>query len=188
MYRAVGLLAIESGAAPDDAAAVTALAERLQIHFVDTADGTRVLVNGRDVTERIRAEDVTSAASVVSTITRVRELMVTQQREIGSSHRNVVMEGRDIGTVVFPQADVKIYLDAAADVRTARRLKDADVAGASSESMVRKRIDDRDQRDRTRQVSPLMAAADAICLDSSTLTAEEVLEKVWAIVKTKMSK
>jgi CMP/dCMP kinase len=187
MYRAVGLMAIENRTPADDASAVIGLAEKADIRFVETSCGIRVHLNGRDVTERIRSADVTDAASIVSTIPGVRDLLVAQQRAIGSSPRGVVMEGRDIGTVVFPEADLKIYLDAAADIRTTRRIKDRELGEASPESVVREQIETRDHRDRTRKASPMMAAADAVHLDSSQLTAEEVLEKVWAMLKPRVA-
>lgn len=183
MYRAVGLKAIESGVAPGDAAAVIALTQQARIEFVETPTGMRVHLDGRDVTERIRSSEVTDAASIVSTIPRVRELLVAQQRTIGSSPRGVVMEGRDIGTVVFPQADVKIYLDAAADVRGARRHGDGESARHISESTVRELLEERDRRDRTRTASPLVAAGDAVHIDSTQLSAEQVIARVWALLE-----
>jgi len=190
MYRAVALLALENHAAPEDAAAVIALAERAEIRFAETASGMRVRLKGRDmlerdVTERIRAADVTDAASIVSTIPRVRELLVARQRALGSSPVGVVMEGRDIGTVVFPNADLKIYLDAAPDIRTTRRLQDGENVEPTSESVLREQIETRDSRDRTRRASPLVAAPDAVRLDTSQLTAEEVLNTVWAMIQSK---
>lgn len=183
MYRAVALKTIENGVAPADAVAVIALAERAMIEFVEMPTGMRVHLDSRDVTERIRAADVTDAASIVSTIPRVRELLVAQQRAIGSGPRGVVMEGRDIGTVVFPNADVKVYLDAATEVRSARRYQDGETQQQISQSVVREQLEERDRRDRTRAASPLMAAADAVHIDSSQLGVEQVLEKVWALVE-----
>lgn len=188
MYRAVGLKSIASGVPPQDAAAVSALAERAQIEFVDTSAGTRVHLDGRDVTERIRAADVTDAASIVSAIQRVRELLVARQRAMGQQPRGVVMEGRDIGTVVFPNADVKVYLDAAADVRSARRHQDGETPQQISQSKVREQLEERDRRDRTRAASPLLPAADAVRIDSSRLSVEQVLEKVWALVREAAAK
>ncbi len=183
MYRAVGLKSIESGVDCRDVAAVTALVERAEIRFVETPAGMRVHLDGRDVTEAIRASDVTDAASIVSTIPRVRELMVAQQRALGDSIHSVVMEGRDIGTVVFPSADLKIYLDAAPDVRSTRRFNDGESLGQITKSEVQEQIEERDRRDRTRQASPLTPADNAIHVDSSQLTAEEVLERVWSMVE-----
>jgi cytidylate kinase len=188
MYRAVGLKAIESGVSLCDAGTVAALTEQAKIEFVETASGMRVHLDGQDVTERIRSSDVTDAASIVSTIPRVRELLVAQQRAMGSGPRGVVMEGRDIGTVVFPGADVKVYLDAASEVRGARRFKDGETARQTSESEVRERIEERDRRDRTRKASPLTPADDAFHLDSTQLSAEAVLAEVWALVETAANK
>ncbi|MSO18937.1 MAG: (d)CMP kinase [Acidobacteria bacterium] len=183
MYRAVGLKSIESGVASNDAVAVANLAEQIAIRFVETAAGMRVHLDGCDVTERIRAADVTDAASIVSTIPRVRELMVVHQRALGDSTHSVVMEGRDIGTVVFPSAHLKIYLDAAPDVRSTRRFNDGESVGQITKSEVQEQIEERDRRDRTRQASPLIPSDDAVHVDSSQLTAAEVLERVWSMVE-----
>ena len=184
MYRAVGLKAIERGAAFSDAAAVSELAEASDIRFVESPEGMRVHLDGRDVTERIRAADVTDAASIVSTIPRVRELMVAQQRTLGGSPRGVVLEGRDIGTVVFPQAAVKVYLDAETAVRGARRFQDGETSRQISESEVREQLEERDRRDRTRHASPLKLADGAVHVDTTRLTADEVLARVWALVES----
>ena len=144
-------------------------------------DGNRVLLDGRDVSERIREPDVTAAASRVSVHPAVRAYMVARQQEMGE-RGGVVMEGRDIGTVVFPNADVKIFLEAAPEVRVERRLKQ----GSNEGKNVAAELQERDQRDRTRAVSPLTPAADAVILDSTHLSIDDVVEKAEALVRAKM--
>ncbi len=130
MYRALGLKSIEAGVPVSDGAALLALAQRSTIELEPTPEGNRVLLDGRDVSARIRERDVTDAASRVSTHPEVREWMVGKQREMGAQG-GVIMEGRDIGTVVFPDAEVKIFLDADPSVREGRRVSPGQCAGRS---------------------------------------------------------
>lgn len=173
MYRAVALATIEAGVDPHDSEAVVALATRSDIDLEGDPDSLKVLLNGRDVTERIRSEDVTAMSSVVSTIPGVRRAMVARQREL--AQRGAVLNGRDIGTVVFPEADVKFFLTAAPEERAERRFKEDrltnhDVSFAETlADMV-----ERDRRDSTRADSPLKVADDAIVIDSSGLSIEDV--------------
>jgi len=186
MYRALGLRALETHVPLDDEQQLAELARRSNISLVPTENGNRVLLDGRDVSERIRASDVTAAASQVSVHPAVRAWMVARQREMGKMG-GVVMEGRDIGTKVFPDADVKIFLDANENVRADRRVRqhsaqdDADRSKKIAEEMRH-----RDQRDTNRTTSPLVAAADAVILDSSHMTLEEVLEAVQRLVEQKL--
>src|SRR5512141_1603515 len=142
MYRALGLKAIENGVGFDDEGALLELARNSRIALEPRVDGNRVLLDGRDVSERIRETDVTAAASRVSVHPAVRAYMVARQQEMGE-RGGVVMEGRDIGTVVFPNADVKIFLEAAPDVRVERRLKQ----GNSASKNVAEELQERDRRD-----------------------------------------
>ena len=139
------------------------------------------MLDGRDVSARIRERDVTEAASRVSVHPKVREWMVARQRELGVNG-GVVMEGRDIGTKVFPHADVKIFLDADPVVREQRRLEQQRVRGPSATTMAAE-LRERDLRDRTRAVSPLMAAPDAILIDSTYLTEDDVLARIDAEIE-----
>jgi cytidylate kinase len=186
MYRAVALAVIESSASERDDLAVGSLAERVKIDLAGDPDALQVFLNGRDVTVRIRDEDVTHIASVVSTIPAVRRAMVKQQRELG--RRGAVMNGRDIGTVVFPDADLKFFLDANLNERAERRLAEERVAkpGAAYEQTLAD-ITERDRRDTTREDSPLAAAEDAIVIDSTGLSIGEVLQRMMAIVNNKTS-
>ena len=184
MYRAVALAVIESSASERDDVAVSSLAERVKIDLAGDPDSLRVLLNGRDVTRRIRDEDVTHVSSMVSTIPAVRRAMVRQQRELG--RRGAVMNGRDIGTVVFPDADLKFFLDASVAERAERRLAEerANNPAARYEQTLAD-ITARDRRDTTRDDSPLVAAKDAIVIDSSALSIEEVFERMMEIVRSK---
>ena len=181
MYRALALKAIECDISFDDEAALAALAQNSRIKLEPTIGGNRVMLDGRDVTLRLREDDVSQAASRVSVHPKVREWMVAKQREMGADG-GVVMEGRDIGTVVFPNADVKIFLDADPVIREQRRMKQQ---GTASESMAAE-LRERDRRDRTRANSPLAPAPDATVLDSTSLSEDEVLRRVEGLVERKL--
>jgi cytidylate kinase len=185
MYRALALKAIEWDASFDDEAALMKLAGDSKIRLEPNMGGNRVLVDGRDVSSRVREADVTEAASRVSVHPKVRAWMVEHQREMGVGG-GIVMEGRDIGTKVFPDADVKIFLDADPVVREQRRLEQNRAKGSLvSAEAVAAELRERDRRDRTRAVSPLVPAADAVVLDSSKLSEDEVLARVEELVAAK---
>jgi cytidylate kinase len=160
------------------------LAHKSRIELEPTIGGNRVLLDGRDVSQRIRENDVTEGASRVSVHPQVRAWMVARQQEMGKNG-GIVMEGRDIGTKVFPDADVKIFLDADPVVREQRRLEQQKAKGASAEAIATE-LRERDHRDRTRAVSPLMTAADAVVLDSTSLTEDEVLQRAEELVHQKL--
>jgi cytidylate kinase len=183
MYRALALKAIEWDVSFDDAAALRKLAENSRIGLEPTLGGNRVLLDGKDVSSRIRERDVTEAASRVSVHPAVREYLVARQQEMGKGG-GVVMEGRDIGTMVFPHADLKIFLDADPVVREQRRLDQQKVKGPSAQSIATE-LRERDQRDRTRATSPLVAAEDAVRIDSTLLTEDQVLERIERLVREK---
>jgi cytidylate kinase len=185
MYRALALKAIEWDASFEDEAALLKMARDSRIALEPTLGGNRVLLDGRDISARIRERDVTEAASKVSVHPQVREWMVARQREMGLGG-GVVMEGRDIGTKVFPDADLKIFLDADPVIREQRRLDQQRVKGAPAESMAAE-LRERDRRDRTRAASPLVAAEDAVMLDSTHLTEDEVVERVEWLVEQKLA-
>jgi cytidylate kinase len=185
MYRALALKAVERGVSLDDEVALVELAQRSRIELEPVVDGNRVLLDGRDMSQRVREQDVTEAASRVSIHSKVREWMVARQREMGVAG-GVVMEGRDIGTKVFPDADVKIFLDAAPEVRGERRFQQqpgASVPRQAAEVVAELRR--RDQRDRTRAASPLAPAADAVVIDSTDLSIEQVVERAESIIAEK---
>jgi cytidylate kinase len=183
MYRALALKAIEGDVGFDDEAALVALAEASHIDLEPSIDGNRVLLDAQNVSQRIRDRDVTEAASKVSVHPRVREWMVARQRGMGAGG-GIVMEGRDIGTKVFPNADVKIFLDADPSVRGDRRFRQqGDHQDPKKAEALVAELRERDHRDRTRATSPLVAAPDAIVIDSTKLSIDDVLEKVEAAVK-----
>jgi CMP/dCMP kinase len=184
MYRALALKAILSDVSFDDEAALVKLASDSHIQLEPTSTGNRVLLDGADVTQRVREADVTEGASRVSVHPRVRAWMVARQQAMGAGG-GVVMEGRDIGTKVFPHADVKIFLDADPVVREQRRLQQQNLRGSAAQATAAE-LRERDQRDRTRSVSPLQPAADALVLDSTSMSEDDVMEKVEALVREKM--
>jgi CMP/dCMP kinase len=184
MYRALALKAIEQDTSFDDEAALMKLAQNAHIQLEPTLGGNRTLLNGRDVSSRIREKDVTEAASRVSVHPRVREWMVDHQRAMGAGG-GIVMEGRDIGTKVFPDADLKIFLDADPVVREKRRMEQQKIRGEVA-AQVAADLRERDHRDRTRAISPLVPAADAVVIDSSQMTEDEVLARAGELVNEKL--
>jgi cytidylate kinase len=184
MYRALALKAIQHDISFDDEAALLKLAQNSRIQLEPTMGGNRVLLDGHDVTQRVRETDVAEGASRVSVHPKVREWMVARQQEMGKGG-GVVMEGRDIGTKVFPDADVKIFLDADPVVREQRRRQQQHVrSGVPSNA---EDLRERDHRDRTRAASPLEPAADAMVLDSTALSEDEVLRRVEEFVNQKLA-
>jgi len=181
MYRAVALATIEAQLDPAETEAISALAARVDIDLEGDPDSLIVLLDGRDVTEQIRTESVTVMSSVVSTIPGVRRAMVARQREMGQ--RGAVLNGRDIGTVVFPDADIKFFLTAAPQERAERRYKEDQMTNSrvSFEHTMAEMIE-RDRCDSTRTDSPLKVADDAIVIDSSGLSIEEVFLRMMEYV------
>lgn len=186
MYRALALKALRSQTDVDNGAAVLALTGSTTITLEPGSSGNRVLLDGQDVTGELRNPDVTQAASHVSVHGPVRAWMVAAQRALGlASAVGVVMEGRDIGTVVFPDADVKIFLDASVEARGDRRFAQQP-ATDSKENLLRE-MRERDQRDRQRTESPLRPAEDAVTLDTTGMTLEQVLERAADLVRRKVN-
>ncbi|HEY6213445.1 MAG TPA: (d)CMP kinase [Vicinamibacterales bacterium] len=183
MYRAVGWKALHDHVALDDEAAVAALAERSSI----VVEHGRTAIDGHDVTQAIRTPEIDKAASSVARMPRVRDVLVARQRRM-AEEGGIVMEGRDIGTVVFPNADVKIYLDASAEERARRRLNDpAHTGGKAGEAAVAASIAARDQSDTTRIASPLTVAADAMRIDTTGMAIANVVDRVMALVDAKLN-
>ena len=177
MYRAVALAVMEAHLEPTDTEAVSALAASADIDLEGDPDSLKVLLDGREITEQIRTDSVTAMSSVVSSIPGVRRAMVERQRLMGQ--RGAVLNGRDIGTVVFPAADIKFFLTAAAEERAERRFKeDREVNTAVSFAQTMAEMIERDRRDSTRADSPLKIADDAIVIDSSGLSIQQVFERM----------
>ena len=181
MYRAVALWGIRRRVEADDSHRMEQLAEAATIQLI-TETGS-VLLNGEDVSEAIRESRISEAASVVATIPGVRRALVAKQREIAVS-TSIVMEGRDIGTVVFPEATLKVFLDADQGERVRRRV---DQIGANDMDGVREQIEDRDGRDRSRAESPLTQAPDAVYMDSTGLSIEEVTEAIIKMIRARVT-
>jgi cytidylate kinase len=181
MYRAVAWAAVERNVPLDDEPAVAALADRARIEV----DATRVAIDGVDVTTAIRTPVVDRAASQVARLATVRAILVAQQRAMAGDG-NLVMEGRDIGTVVFPEAPVKIYLDADPAERARRRAHDpAHQSGSHSVAAVATALSERDAADRSRVASPLAKADDAVHLDTTRLSIADVVTRVLALVEAR---
>jgi cytidylate kinase len=184
MYRAVALAVMESSVSASDDVAVGSLASRVDIDLKGDPESLRVWLEGRDVTEQIRSEEVTEMSSIISTIPAVRQAMVARQRELG--RRGAVLNGRDIGTVVFPNADVKFFLTAMPQERAQRRFEEERVQDPRvSFDETFADMTERDFRDSTRSDSPLKSAADAIIVDSTGLSIDEVFEKMMAAIGKK---
>lgn len=183
MYRAVAWKALHDGLSLDDHAGVAALAARA---VIDAGDGV-VAIDGHDVAGAIRTPDIDKAAAAVARLPSVRSALVVRQRMAGAQG-GVVMEGRDIGTVVFPQADLKIFLDASPEERARRRAHDPAHTGGreGSLSSVAQDLLVRDTSDRTRTASPLMVAADAVLVDTTGLTIPQVVDRVVELVRAKL--
>jgi len=183
MYRAVALWGLRHGVDPADMHRMEQLALAAEIEL----SPGRISLNGEDVTEAIRTPEVSSAASRIAVIPAVRRAMVAKQREIGE-RTSVVMEGRDIGTVVFPDAAVKVFLDADPQERVRRRLADERARGGPiSEGQVAAQMKERDQRDSTRRDAPLSQAPDAVYIDSTAMPIEDVEEAILKIVRSRVS-
>ena len=184
MYRAIGWKARHDGIAMDDESAVVELARRATV----IVEGGVVSIDGHDVTRAIRTPEIDQAATAVARLPQVREILVRRQRELGEGG-GVVMEGRDIGTVVFPDADVKVYLDASAEERARRRAADpSHTGGRAGQAAVAESIHARDRSDTTRTVSPLMMAADAVHIDTTRMLIDQVVEKVMELVERKIQR
>lgn len=180
MYRAIGLWALRAGVALSDMHRLEQLANEAVLEFVPGTNAVRL--NGEDVSEAIRAPEVSRASSEVSLVPAVRRALVRKQRELGE-HASVVMEGRDIGSVVFPDATVKIFLDAHPDARVERRAAESSLPP----DMVAQQIGERDNRDRTRSESPLVQAPDAIYFDTTGLSIDEVEAGLLKIIRDRTS-
>ena len=185
MYRCVTLAMLENNAGIEDSNRINSILKDIKIEFVDDKDSKKVFLNGEYVTLKIRSKEVNEFVSPVSTVKQVRECMANMQREMAKTI-DVIMEGRDIGTNVFPNADVKIYLDATPEERAKRRFKQNEENGIEiSYDEILKNVKERDYIDSHREIAPLSKAPDAIYIDSTEMTIEEVVEAVTNIIKEK---
>ena len=187
MYRAVALAAAREGADLSDAERVGEVARRASIRLEGDPDSLRVILDGRDVSKEIRGEGTGRAASVVSTIPDVRREMVRRQREMGAQG-GVVLDGRDIGTVVFPSADVKFFLTAVPEERARRRFdEERSKAHEQNFEETLADINERDRRDSTRDDSPLRIADDAVVIDTTELSIDEVFQRMLQVVRERQA-
>lgn len=183
-FRCVALNMLQEGIEIQEENKIKELLDKIDINMKETGE---IFLNGEEVTKKIRENDVNNFVSPVSVIKIVRDKLLEIQRKIAQG-KNVIMEGRDIGTVVFPNADVKIYLDASPEERAKRRMKQNQEKGiTTSYEEVLKNILDRDKRDSSREVAPLKQADDAIYIDSTNMTIEEVTDKIVEIIKEKQT-
>jgi cytidylate kinase len=179
MYRAFTLFVLQRGVPFEDVRGIEALLQDFEI----VLDGVKVIMNGEDVTREIRNDQVTDSVSYISSLGFVRKKMVELQRDIGNN-RNVVAEGRDIGSVVFPNTEYKFYLDAAIDERAKRRIRDQKSSSdITSLDEVMRRIEQRDAYDSNRDISPLTKAPDAYCIDTTHMTIEEVCDHIISRIR-----
>ena len=186
MYRCVALAMLEQNIKIEELDKIAELLRNIKIEFAEDANGKKVFLNGNDVSLKIRTVEVTEYASPVATIGIVREHLVNLQRKMAESI-DVIMEGRDIGTNVFPNANVKIYLDASPEERAQRRFRQNKENGIDTPyEEILQNVIDRDYRDSHRKLSPLTKAPDAIYVDSTGMTVEEEAEEVIRIIKEKM--
>lgn len=185
VYRAVGRKALDTKTSLEDASALSKMALNSTIKLEGDADHLRVYLDGRDITEEIRLPDASHASSVVATIPEVREAVVQKLREMARAG-GVVMDGRDIGTKVFPDAQVKVFLDASLEVRAQRRWEEECGRGRSvTVEQIRAELETRDRRDRERSATPLMKAPDAVFIDTSELPLQAVVNRALEIARTR---
>lgn len=186
VYRAVAQQALDAGVALDDGAALAAIALKSDIRLEGDPDHLRIFLDGRDVTREIRLPATSHASSVIATIPEVREAVVTKLREMSRSS-GVVMDGRDIGTKVFPDARVKLFLDAALDVRAKRRwAEDRERGRDATLDQITRELQSRDQRDSERAATPLIQASDAIFIDTTEMELDRVIDRVLEIVESRL--
>lgn len=181
LYRGVALAALGRQVAPDDDAALDRLCRRIRLELKATDRGLGLTLDGVEVTDRLRGREVTAMASAVSARLPVRRFLLTLQRDLGRD-RGAVFEGRDMGTVVFPEADVKFFLDAAVEERARRRHAELAESDRPSLATVVEEIRRRDRNDSSRQLAPLKPAPDAVCIDATDLTPQQVVERMLAYI------
>jgi cytidylate kinase len=183
MYRAITLKILRRGIRPDDDRAIGGILDGTRVELQKTAEGLQVLLDGLDVSKEIRTPEVSRAVSSVSSIKEVRAVMVREQRSMGAGG-GIVLEGRDIGTVVFPDADLKIFLVAKPEERARRRLEELRLQGVTSElQTILQEMRERDRLDSTRAESPLRQAEDAVEIDTTGLTVEEQVQRIVELAR-----
>lgn len=178
LYRALAVFLVDEGVSPEDTEKVKETVKSVKVSIAYENGEQQVLVNGKNVTDRLRAESVGNMASTISAIPAVRAALLDLQRDLAKAH-DVLMDGRDIGTNVLPDAELKIYLTASVETRAERRYRDLQEKGVEKAlSEIRKEIEERDHRDMTRTIAPLKQAEDAVYLDTSHMNIDEVVEAI----------
>lgn len=190
MYRAVGLAVLESRTDFTNEKEIAEITRNSKIELVGTPENLRIFLNGRDVSDEIRTNEIGQAASVVSSISEVRKILVEHQRTLGkNTEKGCVLDGRDIGTVVFPKADIKFFLTASPEARANRRfLEDSQKGIASTYEQTLTEINHRDDRDTSREDSPLTVAEDAFLIDTSNLNLDETITEMLKIIDNRLDK
>ncbi|WP_352400507.1 (d)CMP kinase [Anaerotignum sp.] len=187
MYRGVAYFCIQKGIDPSDEVSVLALLEEINLEIQPQKGGQRILLDGEDITSKIRTQEIGQGASDVGKIQSVRQKLGDMQRDM-AKRSSVIMDGRDIGTFVLPQAEVKIYMDAGVDERARRRMEELEAKGEKPNfETIRQEIIQRDENDMNRVHSPLCKAEDAVYLDTTFMSIEEVVNKILEICKDKIS-
>jgi len=189
MYRAVALKIKRLGINPDDPEAVLEVLKGTEIDLKPSENGVKVFLDGEDVSYRIRTEEIGKIASKIARHKKVREILVQMQRELGKKAKDAVIEGRDTGTVIFPDADIKFFLTASAEVRAERRYRELKEKGFDvSYDKILNEVKERDRIDKTRKESPLKPAEDAVIIDTSKKTLDQVFAQLMDIIKKKAKK
>ena len=188
MYRSIAYYVISKGADLADPGQIKPLLGEISIKLCYTEAGQRVILNDEDVSDKIRTPEISMGASKVSAIPEVREFLLELQKNIAKEN-NIIMDGRDIGTTILPNAEVKIYLTASADTRAKRRALEYEQKGESFDlDQIRKDIIERDERDMNREISPLKQADDAVLIDSSEMGIDDVVNAILNVYKEKVQK
>ncbi len=186
MYRAVAYKINQLGISPDELDKILEVLKNTSIELIQSEDGVKVILDGRDVSNEIRTEEIGKISSKIAVYSEVRKFLVNLQREMGLKYKNVVIEGRDTGTVIFPDADIKLFITASPEVRAERRYKQLKEKGFDVDyRQILKDVIERDKIDTSRKDSPLKPAEDSIIIDTSNMSFEEVLNKVLEIIKKK---
>lgn len=188
IYRVLALAALHHGVDTESEDALVPIATHLDVQFIAEGDLVKVILEGEDVSKELRKEETGTAASKVAALPRVREALLRRQRAFNAAP-GLVADGRDMGTVVFPNAEAKIFLDASAEERAQRRLNQLQLKGLSGKfDQLLRDIQERDDRDRNRAVAPLRPADDALVIDSTSLSIDEVVEKALQFIESKLAK
>lgn len=185
LYRAVAFAAKEKGVLKEDDSALAALCRNLALRFVRKEDGTRLFLDNKDITGTIRTPEITMLSSSLSARKTVRDCLFNVQREMGKE-KGKIFEGRDMGTVVFPDADIKFFLDASLHIRAKRRYLEYKNQSSQTPEAVQKDMEARDSQDQSRALSPLLPAPDAIKIDTGNLDIEQVIKKMLAHVQSRV--